>query len=226
MQIVTRSVFSASGAASHRPAASIKNQLKCGDCAAPRRRIFSSGCQHGLSNRAATVGVAPALDGLHLNAIMLSNVSQSAPRELRMSKRPPVAKSELEVAQIVWQLGEASVRQVLESLPAERRLDFKTVQTYLRRLEAKGYLRSRSEGRAKVYVPRVPPRSGCSRVDQRSGPSAVRWPIAAAVPTSDSRPGSDATRTRSVAHHVGRARKNLTTLFTSRGHSAAQGVTR
>ena len=34
-----------------------------------------------------------------------------------MSKRPPVAKSELEVAQIVWQLGEASVRQVLESLP-------------------------------------------------------------------------------------------------------------
>jgi BlaI family penicillinase repressor len=72
-----------------------------------------------------------------------------------MSKRPPVAKSELEVAQIVWQLGEASVRQVLESLPAERGLDFKTVQTYLRRLEAKGYLRTRRQGRAKVYVPRV-----------------------------------------------------------------------
>ena len=72
-----------------------------------------------------------------------------------MSKRPPVAKSELEVAQIVWQLGEASVRQVLESMPPDRHLDFKTVQTYLRRFEAKGYLRSRSQGRAKVYVPRV-----------------------------------------------------------------------
>jgi BlaI family transcriptional regulator, penicillinase repressor len=74
-----------------------------------------------------------------------------------MSKRPPVAKSELEVAQIVWQLGEASVRQVLEALPAQRALDFKTVQTYLRRLEAKGYLRTRREGRAKVYLPRVRP---------------------------------------------------------------------
>jgi BlaI family transcriptional regulator, penicillinase repressor len=74
-----------------------------------------------------------------------------------MAKRPAVAKSELEVAQLVWQLGQASVRQVLDALPAERGLDFKTVQTYLRRLEAKGYLRSRSEGRAKIYVARVQP---------------------------------------------------------------------
>jgi BlaI family transcriptional regulator, penicillinase repressor len=74
-----------------------------------------------------------------------------------MSERPPVAKSELEIARIVWQLGEAGVRQVLNALPAERDLDFKTVQTYLRRLEAKGYLRSRSEGRAKIYTSRVRP---------------------------------------------------------------------
>jgi BlaI family penicillinase repressor len=74
-----------------------------------------------------------------------------------MSKRPAVAKSELEVAQLVWQLGQASVRQVLDALPAQRGLDFKTVQTYLRRLEAKGYLRSQREGRAKVYVARVRP---------------------------------------------------------------------
>lgn len=72
-----------------------------------------------------------------------------------MAKRPAAAKSELEVARIVWQLGEASVRQVLEALPRQRRLDFKTVQTYLRRLEAKGYLRARRQGRAKVYTPRV-----------------------------------------------------------------------
>ena len=75
-----------------------------------------------------------------------------------MSKRPAVAKSELEVAQIVWRLGEASVRQVLDALPQERGLDFKTVQTYLRRLEAKGYLRTRREGRAKMYSPRVRPK--------------------------------------------------------------------
>ena len=74
-----------------------------------------------------------------------------------MSKRPAIAKSELEVAQLVWQLGQASVRQVLDALPAQRGLDFKTVQTYLRRLEAKGYLRSQREGRAKVYDARVRP---------------------------------------------------------------------
>ncbi|HLJ11323.1 MAG TPA: BlaI/MecI/CopY family transcriptional regulator [Planctomycetaceae bacterium] len=74
-----------------------------------------------------------------------------------MSKRPALARSELEVARIVWRLGRASVRQVLEALPSERNLDFKTVQTYLRRLEAKGYLRTKREGRAKIYLSRVRP---------------------------------------------------------------------
>lgn len=75
-----------------------------------------------------------------------------------MARRPALAKSELEVARIVWKLGGATVRQVLEALPEDRQLDFKTVQTYLRRLEAKGYLRTRREGRSKLYSPRVRPK--------------------------------------------------------------------
>ncbi len=55
------------------------------------------------------------------------------------------------------QLVPRSVRQVLDALPEQRGLDFKTVQTYLRRLDAKGYLRSRRDGRAKIYVARVQP---------------------------------------------------------------------
>src|SRR3954451_13367045 len=74
-----------------------------------------------------------------------------------MSKRPMPAKSELEVARIVWERGGATVRQVLDALPEERGLDFKTVQTYLRRLEAKGYLRTHREGRSNVYKPIVRP---------------------------------------------------------------------
>jgi BlaI family transcriptional regulator, penicillinase repressor len=74
-----------------------------------------------------------------------------------MAKRPALAKSELEVARVVWERNGATVRQVLDALPADRGLDFKTVQTYLRRLEAKGYLRTRLEGRSKVYVPSVKP---------------------------------------------------------------------
>src|SRR3954451_9381413 len=81
-----------------------------------------------------------------------------------MSKRPVPAKSELEVARIVWERGGATVRQVLEALPEGRQLDFKTVQTYLRRLEAKGYLRTRREGRSKVYIPRVRPGQVISEV--------------------------------------------------------------
>jgi predicted transcriptional regulator len=76
---------------------------------------------------------------------------------LLVAKRPSLAKSELEVARIVWNLGSASVRQVLEAMPADRGLDFKTVQTYLRRLEAKGYLRTRTEGRTKIYTAKVRP---------------------------------------------------------------------
>ena len=74
-----------------------------------------------------------------------------------MAKRPSLPKSELEIVRIVWDLGESTVRQVADALPAERRLDFWTVQTYLRRLEAKGYLRKRRVGRSNVYAARKRP---------------------------------------------------------------------
>lgn len=76
-----------------------------------------------------------------------------------MGERPPLAKSELEVAQLVWELGKATVREVLEAMPEERKLDFKTVQTYLRRMEEKGYLTATQTGRAKVYRAKVRPRT-------------------------------------------------------------------
>ncbi len=81
-----------------------------------------------------------------------------------MAKRPQLPRSELEIARIVWDMGEATVRQVLESLPEDRGLDFWTVQTYLRRLKAKGYLRTRKEGRNNVYIPAVRPDKVVSEV--------------------------------------------------------------
>ena len=76
-----------------------------------------------------------------------------------MAKRGALPKSELEIAKIVWDLGEATVRQVLEALPAQRELDFWTVQTYLRRLEAKGYLQKRREGRSNIYSSAMRPKA-------------------------------------------------------------------
>jgi predicted transcriptional regulator len=76
-----------------------------------------------------------------------------------MAKRPALAKSELEITRIVWKLGSARVRDVVDALPPGRGLDFFTVQTYLRRLKAKGYLKTRRDGRADVYTPAIRPTS-------------------------------------------------------------------
>lgn len=75
-----------------------------------------------------------------------------------MVKRPALSKAEMEVAHIVWTLQQATVRQVLDGLPDSRDVDYKTVQTYLRRLEAKGYLSSQRAGRTLVYTASVRPR--------------------------------------------------------------------
>jgi BlaI family penicillinase repressor len=74
-----------------------------------------------------------------------------------MTERPGLSKGEIEVARVLWQLGEATVRQVHEAFPAQRSIEFATVQTYLRRLETKGYVKTRLDGRVRVYAPRVRP---------------------------------------------------------------------
>ena len=72
-------------------------------------------------------------------------------------KDKSLAKSELEVARIVWELGEPTVRQVHEALPDGRDLDFWTVQTYLRRLKEKGYLKTKRVGQGNVYSAAIKP---------------------------------------------------------------------
>jgi len=76
-----------------------------------------------------------------------------------MTDRPGLSKGEMEVVRVLWGLGEATVRQVHEAFPPERTIDFSTVQTYLRRLEAKGYVQARLEGRVHVYSSRTKPRT-------------------------------------------------------------------
>jgi predicted transcriptional regulator len=69
-----------------------------------------------------------------------------------------LAKSELEIARIIWDLGgKATVREVFDALPEERELDFWTVQTYLRRLKTKGYLTTEKAGRNNVYRSAIRP---------------------------------------------------------------------
>jgi predicted transcriptional regulator len=74
-----------------------------------------------------------------------------------MPKRPALSKGEMEVARILWELKKATVREVHEAFPAQRQMDFATVQTYLRRLDTKGYVKADLDGRTRVYSARVRP---------------------------------------------------------------------
>ena len=76
-----------------------------------------------------------------------------------MTERPALSKGEIEVARVLWDLKHATVREVYDSFPKSRSIDFTTVQTYLRRLEKKGYVNAKLDGRTRVYTPRVKPRT-------------------------------------------------------------------
>ena len=76
-----------------------------------------------------------------------------------MSDRPALSKGELEVARALWELKHGTVREVHAALPSRSQMEFATVQTYLRRLEKKGYLKTRLDGRVRVYTAKVKPRT-------------------------------------------------------------------
>jgi predicted transcriptional regulator len=64
---------------------------------------------------------------------------------------------ELEVLNIVWSLGQATVRDVYETLLKRRHIAYTTVLTMMRILEEKkGYLRKWNRDRAYVYEPTIP----------------------------------------------------------------------
>lgn len=68
-----------------------------------------------------------------------------------------VSLSELQLGlmRVLWARGEASTADVAEALRDERDLAHTTVATLLTRLEKRGLLSSRREGRALVYQPLV-----------------------------------------------------------------------
>ena len=60
---------------------------------------------------------------------------------------------ELDVMTVLWELGNGTVTEVREKLPAD--LAYTTVLTILRKLETKGLVRHKVEGKAHRYIPRV-----------------------------------------------------------------------
>lgn len=61
--------------------------------------------------------------------------------------------------EILWKRGPATAEQIREALPPKHALKDSTVRTILKRLEEKGYLAHKSEGRAFVYSAMEKPQS-------------------------------------------------------------------
>jgi BlaI family penicillinase repressor len=62
-----------------------------------------------------------------------------------------VSKAQLEIMNVVWDRGEATVAEVWDVLSQRRHVARNTVQTLMRRLEEKGWLRHRAVGNTFVY---------------------------------------------------------------------------
>jgi len=74
-----------------------------------------------------------------------------------MTKRklPALSPSETEMLRLVWKLDKATVQDVCDRLPARRKITYATVQTLLRRIEKKGYVKHNIRGKAHVFFPAV-----------------------------------------------------------------------
>ena len=68
---------------------------------------------------------------------------------------PALSPSETEILRLVWQLDKATVQEVCDKLPARRKIAYATVQTLLRRLENKGYLKHDVRGKAHLFFAAV-----------------------------------------------------------------------
>ena len=72
----------------------------------------------------------------------------AAPRDIP----PPL---ELECLKALWSLGEGSVRDVRQVLVGDKNLAYTTVMTVLDRLEKRGGVSRRKQGRSFIYVPKM-----------------------------------------------------------------------
>jgi len=74
----------------------------------------------------------------------------------RRKSLPSLSDVQLELMNVLWKAGEASVAEVVDALRPRRAVSRNTVQTMLVRLERKGWLTHRDDGGTFIYTPTVP----------------------------------------------------------------------
>jgi|SRR5215469_13760017 len=71
-------------------------------------------------------------------------------------RKTTLTDQELEIMKIVWDLDQATVRDVYEKLLERRKIAYTTVMTLMKILETKGHLKKSSIERAYIYQPTKP----------------------------------------------------------------------
>ena len=67
------------------------------------------------------------------------------------NRLPPLSNAQLEIMNVVWDLGEVSVGDVWDVLSKQRSVTRNTIQTVMTRLSEKGWLKHRKQGRAFLF---------------------------------------------------------------------------
>jgi BlaI family transcriptional regulator, penicillinase repressor len=62
---------------------------------------------------------------------------------------------QLRIMKVLWERGEATVAEVLEALSDHSDLAYTTMATMLRKMETRGLVSHRAEGRSFIYKPKV-----------------------------------------------------------------------
>lgn len=71
----------------------------------------------------------------------------------------PLGETEMEVLHHVWELGEATVKDVQERILKKRKVAYTTIMTVMKNLADKEYLKYRKDGVTYVYSPAQKPDS-------------------------------------------------------------------
>ena len=72
-----------------------------------------------------------------------------------MSKKHQLAELQLAIMQVLWEREEATVGEVRDALESWRSLAYTTIGTMLTKMEEKGHVKHRSDGRTNVYRPAI-----------------------------------------------------------------------
>jgi predicted transcriptional regulator len=72
-----------------------------------------------------------------------------------MAKKHHLAELQLAIMHVLWERGEATVSDVRDDLAPKRALAYTTVGTMLAKMEEKGQVAHRSDGRVNVYRPLI-----------------------------------------------------------------------